>query len=414
MPDAAGRRRRQRCGGVLGRLAARPAGTPGRGRRVPRRADARCTYFTFRPGPARRRRGRPGPRVHPMVGRRLQPVAAAQLRITRLEAPEDVLLYHCVAPDNPADERLVALAQVRELTVVRDDDGHVVVAAAGRAAPSPRCLEAIRRARTARGAAGTRLDMNRVFLHIWPVVDAPLEELAGLQRSARAADGGRRDRGGRGAGPHRWRRTAPCSRRRDPVLLPGRVRGRRVVRRRADRAARAAGRLRAEGAARAPPRHRLPLRAAADARRPGRHLRRARPRRRPARWCRSTGRPGSNKAGVVAGVVTTPTAAAPRGHHPGGAARRPDQGAGRGRRAGVRAGDRRPRPGRADAGAGGVVRPVGRRPDLDGLRHREHGLGGRGAARGSSRSPRTAARSTSSSPASTSAPSRTGTPRRRC
>ena len=36
------------------------------------------------------------------------------------------------------------------------------------------------------------------------------------------------------------------------------------------------------------------------------------------------------------------------------------------------------------------------------------------AARGSSSSPRPAARSTSSSPGSTSAPSRTGTPRRRC
>ena len=43
------------------------------------------------------------------------------------------------------------------------------------------CLEAVRRARSARGAAGLRLDTNHVWLHIWPVIDAPLEELVSLQ-----------------------------------------------------------------------------------------------------------------------------------------------------------------------------------------------------------------------------------------
>ena len=61
-----------------------------------------------------------------------------------------------------------------------------------------------------------------------------------------------------------------------------------------------------------------------------------------------------------------------------------------------------------------VVRPVLRRQDLDGQRHREHGLGGPGAAPDHHLHPGAAARSTSSSPASTSAPSRTGTPRRPC
>ena len=61
--------------------------------------------------------------VHPMVGRRLNLWRLRDFEVTRLEAPEDVLLYHCVAPDNPADQRLVALAQVRQLAVVRDEDG---------------------------------------------------------------------------------------------------------------------------------------------------------------------------------------------------------------------------------------------------------------------------------------------------
>ena len=103
-------------------------------------------------------------------------------RITRLEAPEDVLLYHCVAPDNDSDQRLVALSQVRELAVVRDAEGHVTsLPQAERALMN--CLEAIRRARAARGSTGSRLDMNHVFLHIWPVIDAPLDELTTLQRT---------------------------------------------------------------------------------------------------------------------------------------------------------------------------------------------------------------------------------------
>ena len=63
---------------------------------------------------------------------------------------------------------------------------------------------------------------------------------------------------------------------------------------------------------------------------------------------------------------------------------------------------------------GRVVRAVGRRADRDGLRHREHGLDRRGPAPDHRVHAGTAARSTSSSPASTSARSRTGTPRRRC
>ena len=120
--------------------------------------------------------------VHPMVGRRLNLWRLRDFAVTRIAAPDDVLLYHCVAPDNPADQRLVALAQIRELTVVRDADGHVTsLPHAERAVAS--CLEAIRGERTARGEAGSRLDMNHVFLQIWPVIDAPLDELTALQRT---------------------------------------------------------------------------------------------------------------------------------------------------------------------------------------------------------------------------------------
>ena len=59
--------------------------------------------------------------VHPMVGRRLNLWRLRNFDVTRVEAPEDVLLYECVARENPADRRLVALAQVRQIAVVRDE-----------------------------------------------------------------------------------------------------------------------------------------------------------------------------------------------------------------------------------------------------------------------------------------------------
>ena len=72
--------------------------------------------------------------------------------MTRLEAPEDVLLYECVARDNPEDRRLVALAQVRQLVVVRDEDGQVTgLPHVERAIAN--CLEAVRRVRSAAARA---------------------------------------------------------------------------------------------------------------------------------------------------------------------------------------------------------------------------------------------------------------------
>ncbi len=105
-----------------------------------------------------------------MVGRRLNLWRLRNFDVTRIEAPEDVLLYECVARENPADRRLVALAQVRQLAVVRDEEGRVTALPhAERAVEN--CLEAIRRARVARGAAGAKLDMNHVWVHVWPVVE---------------------------------------------------------------------------------------------------------------------------------------------------------------------------------------------------------------------------------------------------
>jgi acetyl-CoA carboxylase carboxyltransferase component len=122
--------------------------------------------------------------VHPMVGRRLNLWRLRNFHVSRIEAPEDVLLYECVARENPADRRLVALAQVRQLAVVRDEHGAVTALPhAERAVEN--CLEAIRRARVERGAAGAKLDMNHVWVHVWPVVDIDASGLTALGNKIR-------------------------------------------------------------------------------------------------------------------------------------------------------------------------------------------------------------------------------------
>jgi acetyl/propionyl-CoA carboxylase alpha subunit/acetyl-CoA carboxylase carboxyltransferase component len=152
---------------------------------VSAQGGSQVQQFTFRPDPLDRTggvvedvlvRG-----MHPMVGRRLDLWRLRDFTLTRLPSSEDVLLFHGVAPGNESDQRLVALAQVRELSVVRDAAGHVVsLPQAERAVSS--CLDAVRRARgTLPG--GARLDMNHVWLYIWPVIDAPVEELTALKRA---------------------------------------------------------------------------------------------------------------------------------------------------------------------------------------------------------------------------------------
>lgn len=145
--------------------------------------DRPVSYFTFRPdGDASGRlvedrlvRG-----VHPMVGRRLNLWRLRPFEITRLDAPEDVLLYECVARDNAEDRRLVALSQVRQLVVVRDESGKVTgLPHVERAIAN--CLNAIRRVRSSRGAAGARLDVNHVWVQVWPTIEADVDQLTALQ-----------------------------------------------------------------------------------------------------------------------------------------------------------------------------------------------------------------------------------------
>ncbi len=154
--------------------------------------DRHVGYYTFRPAGERTDGSAdasdPGSSVveddltrgvHPMVGRRLDLWRLRNFHVTRIEAPDDVLLYECVARENASDRRLVALAQVRQMSVVRDEDGTITALPhAERAVES--CLESIRRERVARGLGGGKLDLNHVWVHVWPVVDLDLDALGAL------------------------------------------------------------------------------------------------------------------------------------------------------------------------------------------------------------------------------------------
>ncbi len=118
--------------------------------------------------------------VHPMVFRRLNLWRLAEFDATRLEAPRGVLLFECVAKSNPDDRRLVAMAEVAQLAAVRDERGRLIgLPHAERAVEN--CLEAIRRTRASRGAAGSRLDMNHVWVYVWPEIDLDLRDVMALQ-----------------------------------------------------------------------------------------------------------------------------------------------------------------------------------------------------------------------------------------
>ena len=279
------------------------------------------------------------------------------------------------------------------------------------------CLDALRAARAA-DRADARLDWNRVLLYVWPVVDLPLDEfdavVAGWPRAPRGWGWSR-------SLVQFRRRPRRDGRRRELLLRLSRPPGAGLTvagHRSPDRAAARAGRLHAEGDPGPPPRRGLPVRAGPDAAaQPG-----------PGRRAGTFTEYDLDASGSAVPVDrppgrTRPTSswarshadpALPRGHDRRGADRRPDQGAGGDRRAECRrvlaalgAREELSAPGR-------VVRRLRRRQDRHGLRHREHGLDLPRAARADRVHPGRRRDQRRRDRASTSARSRTGTPRRRC
>ncbi len=107
--------------------------------------------------------------LHPMMARRLHLNRFENFRLHRLPSIEDLYLFHAIAHDNPKDERLFAVAEVRDLTEFRDKNG--------RLASLPHmehmfneALAGIRMFQMHRPTR-QRLHWNRLELYVWP----PLE-----------------------------------------------------------------------------------------------------------------------------------------------------------------------------------------------------------------------------------------------
>jgi len=123
-----------------------------------------------------------------MMARRLHLWRLENFNLERLPSVEDVYLMHAIAKDNPKDERLFAVAEVRDLTPVRDESGRVV--------QLPH-LERMLAETTAgirqfqsRREPRRRLYWNRIFLYVWPPLTLKADELNEIaHRLAPTTDG---------------------------------------------------------------------------------------------------------------------------------------------------------------------------------------------------------------------------------
>ena len=93
-----------------------------------------------------------------------------EFELERLPSAHDVYLFRAVARDNARDERLVAVAEVRDLTPVRDDDGRMTGAARAGARSCAQAFEAMRSFQASRPPR-QRLLWNRLLLYAWPPMD---------------------------------------------------------------------------------------------------------------------------------------------------------------------------------------------------------------------------------------------------
>ncbi len=118
--------------------------------------------------------------LHPMIAKRLDLWRLENFALQRLRSVEDVLLFRGIAHDNPADTRLFAIAEVRDLTPVLDETGQVV------ALPlltrmGIQSLAAMRTALTDL-PPNRRPTLNRIVLYVRPPLTLPAERRHELGR----------------------------------------------------------------------------------------------------------------------------------------------------------------------------------------------------------------------------------------
>ncbi|MBB6348812.1 acetyl/propionyl-CoA carboxylase alpha subunit/acetyl-CoA carboxylase carboxyltransferase component [Nonomuraea muscovyensis] len=141
-------------------------------------------HFTFRPSATGMAEERLIRGLHPYIAQRMQLERLSKFDLTRLpSSDEEVYLFQCVARENPSDDRLVAFAQVRDLTELREHDGRLVALPTAEDTIAT-CLDSIRRAQ-ARRPSNKRFNTNRIVVYVWPPSDltrAEIEMIAGRVR----------------------------------------------------------------------------------------------------------------------------------------------------------------------------------------------------------------------------------------
>ncbi|MCF7553384.1 carboxyl transferase domain-containing protein [Pseudonocardia sp. WMMC193] len=198
-PDARAERVRAAVGAVPVDKVARIAVAVLPNREADALADPGPVWFTLRPeadGTLVEDRTLRG--LHPLVAERLGLWRLSSFDLRRLPSETDVHLFHATGKNVREDQRLIALADVRRLTVLRDGSadapsGEPAGGGVIRSVPEleraiDACLDSLRSARSADPALA-KLGWNRIVLHVWPVVDIPFSELDAVVRPLAARTG---------------------------------------------------------------------------------------------------------------------------------------------------------------------------------------------------------------------------------
>ncbi|WP_338836168.1 carboxyl transferase domain-containing protein [Gordonia polyisoprenivorans] len=132
-------------------------------------------HFTFRPSSTGMAEERLIRGLHPYIAQRMQMERLRKFDLTRLPSADDeeVYLFHCVAKENPSDERLIAFAQVRDLTALRETDGKLLTLPRAESILSS-CVDSIRRAQRRSNLTSTT---NRIVMYVWPPIDGARDNL---------------------------------------------------------------------------------------------------------------------------------------------------------------------------------------------------------------------------------------------
>jgi len=137
-------------------------------------------YFTFRSGPDGLREDALYRGFHTMIGKRLRLWRLAHFDLERLPSAEDVYVFRGVARENPKDERIFGMAEVRDVTPVRDPGGRLV------AVPhlERMFMEVLAAIRLFQGRRrpGERLHWNRILLDVWPPLLFGRDEIMAMAR----------------------------------------------------------------------------------------------------------------------------------------------------------------------------------------------------------------------------------------